>query len=302
MHKRYMITGATGQLGYDIVRELNNRGIYDVLDLGSRDLDITNQDAVLKIMCDYKPDHVIHCAAYTAVDKAESEKELAELVNVVGTKNITDACRIIDAELFYISTDYVFDGKKKRPYKVKDKTEPLNVYGQTKLLGEGYVKGYEKHFITRISWVFGKNGKGNFVKSMIRLADTKDEISVVTDQIGSPTYTVDAAKAILDIMDTKQYGTYHVHNDGFTTWNQFAKSIMEMTGKDMVINDILTEDYPSAAQRPLNTTMSTGKINDMGIWLPTCEDALERYLVETEEMKTSKNYFVEAGKVKGLNR
>lgn len=288
MHKRYLVTGASGQLGYDIVRELNNRGIYDVLAFSSNDLDITDERLVNKVIEEYHPDYVIHCAAYTQVDAAEENAEMCYKVNVDGTKNIVDACRRVDAKLTYISTDYVFDGKKEGYYCYLDKANPINIYGKTKYLGEELVKKYDKHFIIRISWVFGINGK-NFVKTMLNLAESRNEINVVADQIGSPTYTVDVAKTIIDMQSTEKYGTYHATNNGYCSWAEFAKYIFEASNIDMKVNEITTKEYPQKAARPLNSKLRKGILHDNGFgYLPDWHDAVDRYLDELEEQKIKK--------------
>ena len=285
IHKRYLVTGASGQLGYDIIRELNKRGIFDVLALSSNDLDITDERLVHKVIEEYAPDYVIHCAAYTQVDNAEENAEMCYKVNVEGTKNIVDACRRVDAKLTYISTDYVFDGKKDGYYRYLDETNPINIYGKTKYLGEEYVRKYDKHFIVRISWVFGINGK-NFVKTMLNLAQTKNEINVVADQIGSPTYTVDVAKLIVDMQFTEKYGTYHATNTGFCSWADFAEYIFKKSNIDMKVNRILSKDYPQKAERPLNSKLSKGILHDNGFdYLPDWQDAVDRYLDELKEQK-----------------
>ena len=242
MHKRYLVTGCKGQLGFDIVRELNKRGIYDILALDVDDMDITNKRIVDKIINEYKPEYVFHCAAYTAVDKAEENEEIAYKINVDGTKNIANECRNINSKLIYISTDYVFDGKQKEneSYKPDDEVNPLSVYGKTKYLGELAALENPKTFVVRTAWVFGLNGN-NFVKTMLKLSENHDSLNVVSDQIGSPTYTVDLAKLLVDMSETDKYGIYHGTNSGYTSWAEFADYILKDT--DTKVNYVTTEEY-----------------------------------------------------------
>ena len=274
---KFLITGASGQLGYDVKLELLNRGYYDILSPSSSAMDLRNKDSVRDTILDYKPDIVFHCAAYTAVDKAEDERELCSDVNINGTKYIVDACSEVGAKLIFISTDYVFDGSKDGFYLEDDKVSPVNYYGKTKWLAEENVRGYDNHIITRISWVFGINGN-NFVKTMLKLSDTRDEISVVSDQIGSPTYTKDLSKVLVDMALSDKKGTYHVTNDGTCSWYEFAKYIFESNNIDIVVNPIKTSDYPTKAKRQHNSRMSKEKLmNDGFSMLPDWKDAVDRY-------------------------
>lgn len=274
---KFLITGASGQLGYDVKLELLNRGYYDILSPSSSVMDLRNKDSVRDTILDYKPDIVFHCAAYTAVDKAEDERELCSDVNINGTKYIVDACSEVGAKLIFISTDYVFDGSKDGFYLEDDKVSPINYYGKTKWLAEENVRGYDNHIITRISWVFGINGN-NFVKTMLKLSDTRDEISVVSDQIGSPTYTKDLSKVLVDMALSDKKGTYHVTNDGTCSWYEFAKYIFESNNIDIVVNPIKTSDYPTKAKRPHNSRMSKEKLKNAGFsMLPDWKDAVDRY-------------------------
>ena len=274
---KFLITGASGQLGYDVKLELLNRGYYDILSPSSSVMDLRNKDSVRDTILDYKPDIVFHCAAYTAVDKAEDERELCSDVNINGTKYIVDACSEVGAKLIFISTDYVFDGSKDGFYLEDDKVSPVNYYGKTKWLAEENVRGYDNHIITRISWVFGINGN-NFVKTMLKLSDTRDEISVVSNQIGSPTYTKDLSKVLVDMALSDKKGTYHVTNDGTCSWYEFAKYIFESNNIDIVVNPIKTSDYPTKAKRPHNSRMSKEKLmNDGFSMLPDWKDAVDRY-------------------------
>lgn len=282
---RYLVTGCNGQLGYEIVKELNNRGIYDVLALDVEDMDITDARIVNKIFEEYKPEHVFHCAAWTNVDGAEDNEEMCYKVNVEGTQNIVEASRRIEAKLTYISTDYVFDGTKEGVYEITDTPNPTSVYGKTKLLGEKLVKKYDKHFIVRISWVFGINGK-NFIRTMLNLSETRDELNVVCDQIGSPTYTVDLAKLLIDMQGTEKYGVYHANNDGFCSWAEFAEYIFESNNKNMKVNKVPTSEYPTKAQRPLNSKLSKQSLIDNGFnLLPSWQSAVDRYNLELKEEK-----------------
>lgn len=274
---KYLITGATGQLGYDIIQELNKRNELNYHAPTSEEMDITNNDVVMEVIKNYCPDVIFHCAAYTAVDKAEENKEMCYNVNVNGTKNIVDAAKQCGAKVVYISTDYVFDGTKNGPYLPEDETKPVNYYGYTKLCGEKEVSKLEDYLIVRISWVFGMNGN-NFIKTMLRLAETKKEISVVSDQIGSPTYTEDLSKLLVDLVKNNKRGIFHATNEGYCTWNEFAKYIFEITGNDVVVNEILTKDYNTLATRPLNSKLSKDKLDEELIdRLPTWQDATKRF-------------------------
>lgn len=277
---RILVTGASGQLGYDVERELERRGI-EHLGTSSRELDITDRAAVEHLMQSYRPDAVIHCAAYTKVDLAEDEPERCWAVNADGTRNMAAACRKTGAKLLYISTDYVFPGTGERSYETGDPTGPVNTYGRSKLAGELAVQSLlEKYFIVRISWVFGKNGN-NFVKTMLRLAETKAELSVVCDQIGSPTYTADLAPLLCDMAQTERYGIYHATNGGTCAWSEFAKAIFELADKQVTVYPIPTSAYPTRAVRPLNSRMSKECLHSNGFQeLPEWKNALARYLKE----------------------
>ncbi len=286
---KYLITGVKGQLGYDLARELEKRGEYDYLALGRDEMDITKREEVIPVITKYKPDVIIHCAAYTAVDKAESCEDLARLVNVVGTRNITEASIITGAKLIYISTDYVFDGKKDGYYTECDKTNPMNVYGLTKYLGEEEAKKNPNHFIARISWVFGINGS-NFIKTMLRLAETHKELTVVSDQVGSPTYTKDLSKILIDMADTEKFGTYHINNNGYCSWAEFADYIFKSNNLDTTVIPLTTEEYIKKAgpqaYRPRNSKLSKEKLVRAGFeMLPSWQDATDRYCEELEKAK-----------------
>ncbi len=277
---KVLVTGANGQLGYDICRQLAQRGIenkgVDIVDF-----DITDMAATGMFVQKYRPTHIAHCAAYTAVDKAESERELCTKVNVRGTDSMMRAAMDVGAELMYFSTDYVFDGlSKDTPWEVDDEKKPINHYGKTKYEGEMAVSLWEKSYILRISWVFGING-ANFVKTMLRLSDTHKEINVVDDQFGAPTYTYDVAALACDVLASGKYGVYHAPNSGCCSWYEFAKLIFALADKDIKVNPIPTAEYPSPAARPKNSRLSLRSLDEAGFRrLPDYADALERYMEE----------------------
>lgn len=276
---KVLVTGVKGQLGYDVVRELNKRNIEAIgCDLG--EFDLTNREQTIDYIVAAKPDAVVHCAAYTAVDKAEDDREVCYKVNVLGTRYVREAAERIGAKLVYFSTDYVFGGEGETPWKPDDKPSPVNYYGETKYLGEKEVTLYHKSFIFRISWVFGVNGK-NFVRTMIRLGKEKTELNVVADQIGSPTYTYDLAKLVVDAISTEKYGVYHATNEGYCSWFEFASRIMEETGLHCVVKPVTSADYPTRAKRPHNSRMDKSSLTENGFsLLPPWQDALKRYLRE----------------------
>ncbi len=275
---KVLVTGANGQLGHDVCLELKNRGYDDVCGVGHANLDITNETAVQQYVLDYHPDVIVHCAAWTAVDKAEDCKDDCYKVNVLGTRYLARVARRIKAKFVYISTDYVFRGEGGNFQDVNDEKQPLSVYGLTKYQGEFEAAKCSKHFIVRVSWVFGVNGN-NFVKTMLKLAEAKTELNVVNDQIGSPTYTVDLAKLICDMIVTKKYGIYHATNEGVCSWCDFAKKIFELTGKNVKVNGIPTSAYLTKAKRPLNSRLSKNSLDEAGFdRLPCWQNALERYL------------------------
>lgn len=277
---RILVTSASGQLGYDVERELERRGI-EHLGTSSRELDITDREAVERLMAAYRPDAAIHCAAYTKVDLAEDEPERCWAVNADGTRNMAAACRKTGAKLLYISTDYVFPGTGEQFRRTDDPVSPVNTYGRSKLAGELAVQSLlETYFIVRISWVFGKNGN-NFVKTMLRLAETRTELTVVCDQIGSPTYTADLAPLLCDMVQTERYGIYHATNGGTCAWSEFAKAIFELADKQVTVYPIPTSAYPTRAVRPLNSRMSKECLHSNGFQeLPEWKNALARYLKE----------------------
>lgn len=239
---KILVTGYSGQLGYDVVLEGKKRG-FDMIGVGHKELDITQEEQVRNYIHTVKPDVVIHCAAYTAVDNAEDNKDVCFDVNVNGTKYLAASAKSVDAKFIYISTDYVFEGTGTEPFTEEDAANPVGYYGITKYEGEKAVQSLlDKYFIVRISWVFGINGN-NFIKTMLRLAETRKELNVVGDQYGSPTYTFDLAKLLLDMAETEKYGVYHASNEGFTTWADFAKEIFQVAGKAVKVNSITTEEY-----------------------------------------------------------
>ena len=287
--KKYLITGYKGQLGYDIARELVERGETNILAIDKDEMDITNREQVMDVVKNYNPDVIFHCAAWTAVDKAEEMEDVVRDVNVIGTKNMTDASIEVGAKLVYISTDYVFDGTKDGIYNETDIPNPKSVYGMTKYLGEEEARRNPNHFITRISWVFGINGN-NFIKTMLKLSEKYDELNVVDDQIGSPTYTVDLSKLLVEMAQTDKYGTYHVNNDGYCSWAEFADYIMKSNGKNTKINFVSTEDYYAGkdmskiAYRPRNSKLDKSKLVDAGFEkLPDWKDATDRYCKELKK-------------------
>lgn len=275
---KVLVTGANGQLGYDVVKELQKQNI-ECYGTSRQDFDIVDFGATENFIKNYMPDAVIHCAAYTAVDKAEDEQGLCYLVNASATENIAKICKKINAKMLYISTDYVFDGTKDGFYEVDDEPNPINVYGKTKLLGEEAVqKILDKYFVVRISWVFGEHGN-NFVKTMLRLGEEHKEISVVADQYGSPTYTADLAPLVVEMIQTNKYGIYHATNEGVCTWAEFAEEIFKIVGMDVKVNHITTAEYPTRAQRPMNSRLSKKslQINNFK-YLKLWNDALRQFL------------------------
>lgn len=280
---KFFITGVNGQLGYDVKRELLERGYTDILAPTRVDLDITNEDAVKKMIREYRPSVIFHCAAYTAVDKAEEEQEKCYQVNVLGTKYLTEAAKEMDAKIIYISTDYVFDGTKEGLYQIEDKVNPVNYYGKTKYLGENFIREYDNHIIVRISWVFGVNGK-NFIRTMLNLAESHKELNVVCDQIGSPTYTKDLAGLLVNMFLSNVKGLYHVTNEGYCSWYEFAEFIFKESRKKVKVHPILTKDYKTIAKRPLNSKLSKESLDDIGMKrLPEWQDAVKRYIRELKK-------------------
>ena len=277
---KFMVTGVNGQLGHDVMMQLKEMD-FDVIAPRRDEFDLTDKSQVKNYIIKEKPDVIIHCAAYTAVDKAEDEKALCYAVNVEGTRALAEAASEIDAKVVYVSTDYVFDGSGQEPHFEEKETNPINHYGYTKEQGEKILRELiDKHFVVRTSWVYGINGN-NFVKTMLKLAESKNEINVVSDQIGAPTYTKDLAQFIINLIQTKKYGTYHGVNEGYCSWHEFAESIYNKSGIDMRVNPIPTKDYPTRAKRPLNSRLSKENTDKIGInRLPQWENALNRFLEE----------------------
>lgn len=277
---KVLVTGVKGQLGFDVCKELDKRNIENK-GIDRDDCDITDEQAVLSYIKNYAPDVVVHCAAYTAVDRAEDEKEICYNVNVKGTEYIARACKEIDAKMVYISTDYVFEGTGDKAYEVNDKTSPDNTYGLTKYQGEEVVRNIvDKYFIIRISWAFGINGS-NFINTMMKLGESRSELNVVADQIGSPTYTYDTAPLICDMIATEKYGTYHATNEGYCSWADLAEYIFSVTGQKVLVHHIKSEEYPTKASRPKNSRLSKASLDNAGFKrLPDWQDAVKRYINE----------------------
>lgn len=275
---KVLVTGVKGQLGFDVVNELEKRGI-EAVGVDIQEMDITDRTSVEQVIRQEMPDAVIHCAAYTAVDAAEDNEALCRRVNAEGTRNIAEVCKALDSKMIYISTDYVFSGEGEKPWEPEDERGPKSVYGQTKYEGELAVQELlDKYFIVRIAWVFGVNGK-NFVKTMLKLAENHDTITVVNDQFGSPTYTYDLARLLVDMVQTDKYGVYHATNEGICSWYDFACAIFEEAGISMNVKPVSTEEYGAKASRPANSRMSKEKLTQQGFErLPAWQDALKRYL------------------------
>lgn len=275
---RILVTGAKGQLGHDVIERLRKLHI-ECQGVDIEDFDLTKQEEVLRYIRSYAPDGVIHCAAYTAVDKAEDMRDVCYSVNVAGVKNVAEACKTLNAKLIYISTDYVFDGSGDKPFEADAKPNPINYYGLTKYQGEIEAgKIVEKLFIVRTSWVFGINGN-NFVKTMLRLGKERKELGIVADQIGSPTYTPDLAKLLCDMVSTEKYGVYHATNEGFCSWYEFADAIFKTAGLEVNLKPIKTEEYPTRASRPKNSRLSKTSLDMAGFErLPDWKTALGHYI------------------------
>lgn len=279
---KVLVTGVKGQLGHDVMNELAKRG-YEGVGVDVEEMDITDEAAVRRVMEEVRPDKMVHCAAWTAVDAAEDQVEMCRKVNTLGTENIAKMCGELDIPMIYLSTDYVFDGEGTRPWEPDDPVvKPLNVYGQTKYEGELAVEKYtDKYYIVRIAWVFGVNGK-NFIKTMLNLGKTHDILTVVDDQIGTPTYTYDLAKLLVDMLEKEEYGKYHATNEGgYISWCDFAKEIFRQAGMDVKVTPVSSDQYPAKAKRPSNSRMEKNKLTQHGFErLPSWQDALSRYLKE----------------------
>lgn len=283
-----LVTGVNGQLGCDVVKELNKRGIPNK-GIDVQNLDITKQNDVMNFITELKPECIVHCAGYTQVDKAEIEESETQKcldVNYKATEYIAKVCNSFSIKMVYISTDYVFDGNKVGEYETDDIVNPLSKYAMSKAQGERAVlNNLDKHFIIRTSWLFGKNGS-NFIDTMIRLGKINESIDVVCDQIGSPTYTVDLAVLICDIINTNKYGIYHATNEGFCSWADLAKKSLEIANIDCEINPVLSKEYKSVAKRPLNSKLSKRSLIENGFnLLPTWQDSVKRYLLSKSERK-----------------
>lgn len=278
---KLLVTGVKGQLGYDVVKEAEKRGV-EAVGVDIDEMDITDAKQVHEVITKGGYDAVVHCAAWTAVDKAEDMVEVCRKVNKEGTENIAQVCEALDIPIMYFSTDYVFNGQGSEPWKEYDEKAPLNVYGQTKYEGELAVEKLAKHFIIRIAWVFGKNGN-NFIKTMLRLGKERGAVSVVNDQIGSPTYTYDLAKLVLDMIQSDKYGTYHATNEGICSWYEFACEIFKQAGMNVQVTPVSSDEFPTKAKRPCNSRMNKTELDRNGFdRLPTWQDALHRYLKELE--------------------
>lgn len=275
---KVFVTGVKGQLGFDVVNELEKRG-HEAIGVDIDEMDITDEDSANRVIKAAAPHAVIHCAAYTAVDAAEDNIDLCRNVNACGTKHIAKVCRELDIKMMYISTDYVFSGQGTRPWAPDDSREPLNVYGQTKYEGELAVEeNLTRYFIVRIAWVFGVNGK-NFIKTMLNLGKSHDKVTVVADQIGSPTYTYDLARLLVDMIETEKYGRYHATNEGQCSWYEFACEIFRQTGMNVTVEPVTSDQYPVKAKRPMNSRMNKDKLEENGFQrMPSWQDALKRYL------------------------
>jgi dTDP-4-dehydrorhamnose reductase len=282
---KVLVTGVKGQLGHDVVNELEKRG-HTAIGVDIEDMDITDAKSVDVVLKSTAPEAVIHCAAWTAVDAAEDNEEKCRLVNVTGTENIARVCKELNCKLMYISTDYVFNGDGLEPWQPDSKDyRPINVYGRSKLDGELTVyNNVKKFFIVRIAWVFGMNGN-NFVKTMLNLGSTHDKLTVVNDQFGTPTYTIDLSRLLVDMIETEKYGYYHATNEGgYISWYDFACEIFGQAHMDVNVVPVPSSDYPSKAKRPSNSRMSKEKLTQNGFErLPTWQDALRRYLADLRQ-------------------
>ncbi|WP_026893228.1 dTDP-4-dehydrorhamnose reductase [Lacrimispora aerotolerans] len=279
---KVLVTGVKGQLGFDVVNELLKRG-HEAIGVDIEEMDITDEESVNRVIKAAAPEAVIHCAAYTAVDAAEDNVDICRKVNATGTGYIAKVCKDLDIKMMYISTDYVFNGQGTRPWEPDDVREPLNIYGQTKYEGELLVEEtLDKFFTVRIAWVFGVNGK-NFIKTMLNLGKTRDKLTVVADQIGSPTYTYDLARLLVDMIETDKYGRYHATNEGLCSWYDFACEIFKQAGMNVSVEPVGSDQFPVKAKRPANSRMNKDKLTENGfVPLPSWQDALARYLTEIE--------------------
>ena len=275
---KVLVTGVKGQLGYDVVKELEKRH-HQAIGVDREEMDLMNNEAIRSFIMTLKPEAIIHCAAYTAVDKAEEEVEACYQINAESVKVIAECSKELDIKMIYISTDYVFDGTKEGEYVETDIPNPINVYGASKLKGEQYVQELlEKYYIVRTSWVFGINGN-NFIKTMRRLGLERDELNVIHDQVGSPTYTADLAPLLVDMIETDKYGVYHATNEEFCSWYEFANEIFEKSKIEVKVSPISTDKYPTLAKRPLNSRLNKHKLAQAGFKpLPNWQESLDHYI------------------------
>ena len=279
-----LVTGSTGQLGSDVVKELLKRG-YSTLSPNRSEFNLCSEDSIRNYILNSNCEAIVHCAAYTQVDKAEDEKDLCIKINATATKHIVKCAKILDIPMIYISTDYVFDGTKDGKYTENDETNPINIYGESKLAGEKYVQEIlDKYYIVRTSWVFNINGK-NFIETMLRLSKANNQLSIVNDQIGSPTYTKDLSRLLVDMLETSKYGLYHATNEGYCSWYEFANTIFKLANINIDIRAINSNEYASRAKRPLNSKLSKDKLIEYGFKpLPHWEDALKDYLIRRGDL------------------
>lgn len=279
-----LVTGSTGQLGSDVVKELLKRG-YSTLSPNRSEFNLCSEDSIRNYILNSNCEAIVHCAAYTQVDKAEDEKDLCIKINATATKHIVKCAKILDIPMIYISTDYVFDGTKDGEYTENDETNPINIYGESKLAGEKYVQEIlYKYYIVRTSWVFNINGK-NFIETMLRLSKANNQLSIVNDQIGSPTYTKDLSRLLVDMLETSKYGLYHATNEGYCSWYEFADTIFKLANINIDIKAINSNEYASRAKRPLNSKLSKDKLIEYGFKpLPHWEDALKDYLIRRRDL------------------
>ena len=279
-----LVTWSTGQLGSDVVIELLKRG-YSTLSPNRSELNLCSEDNIRNYILNSNCEAIVHCAAYTQVDKAEDEKDLCIKINATATKHIAKCAKILDIPMIYISTDYVFDGTKDGKYTENDETNPINIYGESKLAGEKYVQEIlDKYYIVRTSWVFNINGK-NFIETMLRLSKANNQLSIVNDQIGSPTYTKDLSRLLVDMLETSKYGLYHATNEGYCSWYEFANTIFKLANINIDIKAINSNEYASRAKRPMNSKLSKDKLIEYGFKpLPHWEDALKDYLIRRGDL------------------
>jgi dTDP-4-dehydrorhamnose reductase len=279
---KVVVTGAAGQLGKDVVLELARKN-HEAFGANRQQLDITNEADVQAFIRDVKPDVILHCAAYTNVDAAEENEQVAYQINGLGTEYLAKAANLVGAKMLYISTDYVFDGTATEPYKVDHPTKPIGAYGRTKLAGEeSLLKNLERFFIVRTAWVFGVYGQ-NFVKTMLRLGKERGEVGVVHDQVGSPTYTVDLARFMVELIETDKYGIYHATNSGVCSWYEFAVEIFKQAGLNVLVNPLTSNQFPRPAARPKYSVLAKEKIKEQGLTpLRDWKEALAAYLTEVK--------------------